>query len=1416
MFEYLAFLESGISVPSSDPIRDGKKLAEDCMKKLKQLNDPDQFPERLLILLASREYLAEHKAEQLIAGIYSIFSEEVPLIGSSVAAVFFDNKVSERGALLICLASRFIKARVAVGRGAGARKRMARNAAVTQVVEGLGLKSPAVAARPARVRGTKTTFVARPLRRDLSQELLPHRMILTFLSGSGADPLQARTNIESIHRQLWEEVDLKIPIVGGVSSVNDRERKEATFQFANKAVYKHSIVAALISSGAPLGENLSNGIVWRKKTSLTIKSWSADGKMIEEFKQGRPSKVFAGMGKLVLLKESPRGSDRIVAISESAPRPRRVKLLRELTKENTPLVPGRPTPTAMYREAERAILRSQQRAGITNPIGCFSIKCVSHLRYKELLKLDIKHGIAAISKRVLNRRPYVGGFFDGEIGTDHTGRSTYGNWSVATLSLGDELSENSLTQRGYHSLRGHSGELTSASDLKSIVTQALAMIHDLGFPGGMISLLMTNDDKFHALVIEGRGPRFGKLSDSVLFDLNSDDHPLARITREHVPTIFPGPIEKASSKKANASTTCSYQYVIPLTDPEGKPFALLQVDLGSGSTSRSDQAILSDSGKESLHLVGRLVRAALNRVSLWNENKTVRELDEALVDSLEIRGVGDPLKFFLEKALAAFDLKMGHIRRLDQKKPLLVLIKGKGECHEAATKMRLVLELDEQTPTVKSFNAKKPIITNDAEGSEEYRNVLDQSVDPKAREALSKVGSYAIVPFTKSDDNSAGPAEPVEGEAPPSGGTINLLSEHKWFFKEYHKQALTALSSRVRSLIEHLDNKRDEDILKEAIPILSDIKRDDDMRAVLQQSMEAFCTAIGAQFGSLYLEDRDSSLYLLKDRTEWRSKQVEDPSRSLYVLRAQYKWQSERDWVDTAFYKNDEGWIGHTALEARRPLYFENLQEEYSNHGNYKRVTKRYDVEIFGEALSKLDPIEALALPLEAGGETLGVVTVYRKVTPPSSKQPVGFKSVAESLLKQAANPFAGLLNLVWDRRRKQWDDIKESLREMISRPLEGPELQHPELNICKTLITQMSARQVDFYKVKGDGGREWSVGFKVTPTGLRRTKSPEQEPRNDVYRAADNRQVEQQAIMIDDAKKSYKGVLTRACIPLLALGDRIVVGILDVYWDEDHDQGFPLAGLFGMQFLAWIGRRIGSAYRQYDLDAKLERSRGRLDYSSIHEVNREHKILKCAKEIIIQSKTKPRLGDIFLQATEIENYFREDSNTVTLEQPRKRENLRDILLQTLSNVSEQIHKPRKTDITAHLKRCIDSSNNIWIFGLRDAIQTVLTNILENAVEVSSFSEQNPMPRIDLEKDDEDQIVRILITDNGPGPGEVERIFSRLKEGVIPMKDGRRQIGVRSSRMLAPLMRGTVEWKKNSSGGGTIAVVTLSLAEQEG
>jgi len=145
MANYISFIHSGIGAYTGDSHADGAHLARHCIGELDKLDDPEQFPPQLLILLVSPAYLDLSRAGNLLTGIHQTFAEvghqNVPLIGCSTAAVFFNQRVHREGAFLVCLASRLLEAEVAVGKNAADEPEQAINNLLTKLKLRAGVES---------------------------------------------------------------------------------------------------------------------------------------------------------------------------------------------------------------------------------------------------------------------------------------------------------------------------------------------------------------------------------------------------------------------------------------------------------------------------------------------------------------------------------------------------------------------------------------------------------------------------------------------------------------------------------------------------------------------------------------------------------------------------------------------------------------------------------------------------------------------------------------------------------------------------------------------------------------------------------------------------------------------------------------------------------------------------------------------------------------------------------------------------------------------------------------------------------------------------------------------------------------------------------------------------------------------------
>ncbi len=242
MFNYLAFVCGGVGAPSQREGDDGAEMAEKCLRRLEETGAPEQFPPRLLILLTSPAYDDAGSIKRMISGIRHAVSDhkiracadveaqsaEVPLIGCSVEAVFFDRRIHERGALLVCLASRLIEAEA----HASADVHNDHEAAVDGLLRELGL-SILDANSPPRIP-------------------LTVRMLLSFLPNVSRRDEKASYLTPELHRLLLQKARMRIQLVGGVSS-------RPGFQFAGAEVYRDRIVVASVFTGSPFSSSLSHG-----------------------------------------------------------------------------------------------------------------------------------------------------------------------------------------------------------------------------------------------------------------------------------------------------------------------------------------------------------------------------------------------------------------------------------------------------------------------------------------------------------------------------------------------------------------------------------------------------------------------------------------------------------------------------------------------------------------------------------------------------------------------------------------------------------------------------------------------------------------------------------------------------------------------------------------------------------------------------------------------------------------------------------------------------------------------------------------------------------------------------------------------------------------------------------------------------
>lgn len=831
MHSYTAFIYGSIKSPGGDAEADGKELARQCLENLAGAGDPEQFPPRLLILLVSPAYQDLGIAGRLLGGIRETFEVaghgDIKLVGTSVAAVFFQHEIHDKGALLVCLASRLLEAKVGAGEDAGKDPK----AAVRRLLRKLDLS-------------------------DHDKDLNPmsNRMLLTFFpditwDGSRATPYSS----DELHKLLWNSTLCRIPIAGGVSSGYRRQEDGAKgIQFCGWNVYANALVAAQVDSGAPLGVSLCRGLEMveddRGLARLHVKRISEGGEFVDEL-EDRRGQPWHHNGHYLLLSEDSVERDFIIAQTHREAGGR-FRIMDKVAVGDT-LQVRQPRPEMLLDMAASIVEQANKRVHVAHPLACLSLICSAHLHNQREIGLDIQQAIVNIEETY---KTCVGGFVDGEAGVDFTGRSQFGNWSMVGIGFGDEMRDRTPLQQGFKALAAYSPRLTEKTKLPEAIRESLNLIFETGFPGAMISFPLRDQGREYIVGMDAIGERFGQVVRATRRPVDGKDA-LANVIKSGQPRFITNTREEEDCDPAEKAVLFS-QYIIPLRGPGDEIIAVLQIDLG-------ETYDLSSSRKGVLDSLGAAIGSGLNRILNWEVVEVARKLDLAMKASLSAETLTEGLQSFIEAATAAFGADMGHIRMARQERQQLVLAAGVGDYFDAAKLCRSEIAFDEGSPTCEAYSSGAITIVNDAQNNHCHRELMSKHKGTPLEVPLGKVHSYANTAF--------------RGQGADSIGTINLVSRQTWFFTWQHQHSLEALGERVGFLAEHLEQKEKKaeatrrlDFLLNASPQLNRIRNFDDMPSVLREATERFREAANAHVASLYLLDERVGQFILRAESGWR------------------------------------------------------------------------------------------------------------------------------------------------------------------------------------------------------------------------------------------------------------------------------------------------------------------------------------------------------------------------------------------------------------------------------------------------------------------------------------------------------------------------------------------------------------------
>lgn len=1416
MSDYLAFVYGHISKPGVDALSDGQELANQCLRRLDAIENVEsdgnkkRFPPRLLILLASPAYLHQSDAEQLLNGVYGAFTQsqegsstegdEIQLIGSTVAAVFFDGKVHSDGALLVCLASKLIKAQVAFGPNAREDPR----GAVHVLLKHLKLDPTG----------------------QVDPNPLANRRIMTFMPGCNqAAPNGAFYPAPEIHRSLYQGVQSRIRLVGGISSANDPSRRTDGLQFAQNRVLRDAVVAVSINSDVPIGVSLNDGLAGTKRI-LQVTRLSEDKRTILEFDSNNAAEELGSFD--VMLAKLSAGDERVVDIPLEV-EDGAVQLLRQVEGGDYFEVVQSSSPISEI--LKQGIEQAKHRVYAKRPIAALVFGCKSYARAKDGVS-KVEAALSQLEKDLDG--PCVGGFFDGELGVDETGRSRLTNGGIGYVVLGDELRERTPLYNGPSALAKYGGELLAGFDvsgsdksneevLEEAIGSALDIVNEAGFPGAMISLTRSNLDrvarKACEVIIAQRafGQRFSKIVDVTKRPLEGDDI-LAFVTRDgRARFVADSKLDPTCHQPAIERSSLVSQYVLPLKRLDGTVFGTLQVDLGDLRNYSPDDFLKSEQARM-LDCFGVVVGAGIHRIAQTLSKKIIHSLDRALKDSMSAYSINEGLEQFVKKAGAAFGADMAHLRLWEAEapsgepmEPCLVLVAGYGASFEAEQENRREIPASSRSPIGYAFDSDEPQLVNDLTDDPAWREMLDRiPPDSSLRRPLSQVKSYAAVSFCSDLNRKI--------------GAISLGSLKPWFFFKFHQRALKVLAERLAFLVEHLKAtvQRDSffqqrDFLFKVSPNLAE-QNLRDIGTTLQNVTHSLRKGLRADVASLYLWDRD---------------------REQYVLRAQEGWKRS-GWVHAASYDTTSGWIGVKAIN-QEPLYVPDLFAHYKKDG-YEHSEGLYARYMFGKSLSENFRVEAIGLPLRIGPkkkDKFGVVTLYRHV---NLRRRGGFTTTDPELLLKGTYNAAGLVNAVLMQRDDDWEKRQASQRNEVVRAINSAhEAELFEASVCREVLKSYQAAEVSFYridKIDTEIVYSWITGYRY----VARSHSAEKMEAPSV----DHNHIIQETKRLKKSKPPYGVVLSRrkgkghsdprelkirklvekASVPLLADGKYRAVIV--ICWKLNPSKVFALDVRQDARHLQKLGQVLGEMDLGREMKEQAHRNQLAVQTAGIYVFQHAHKLgnatqslYRITQEINDARNETERRGKIQDLKTIATDNNRMIDWIIDFGQQVQNPVIKPVVLRDLLEISWQ-ERAAGLRVAGLDAPTIEVEKEITVLADLRLAKEVFVNLINNALKALTCRKNGATDRPRLQVSaivGEDQGgVSITFYDNGEGMRKADIVAA--EKGFVQARpessySRHKGVGVLISKYLLQVQKGSLTYD-SEWGKWTTATVNLPLFRNGG
>ncbi|MBI5821361.1 MAG: hypothetical protein HZA88_20530 [Verrucomicrobia bacterium] len=829
---FVRFAVGKLKSPSDSPSNDGASLAQQC---LDFLGDKERFRPQLFVFLPTGAF-APYRS--VLLGVRNRLADEgfgdVPLIGASVAVCLFDEDAYERGALLVCLGSRFIKAEAAVAVDA----KVDYKRAVGEILESLKLTD----------RSALNPF--------------NNRFLFTFLPGLSEDELSSDFIGGETVGELRNRTDGRLPMFGGVSCGGLTLSRGC--QFKNDAVYDSAAVVALVECHNLYGLALADGLKEAGRSFRVTKS-TGNGHVIEAFEEGTPEHIMKQIPAGWFLGEYSADGEHKVGIPRLVGN--KMHLRRSFT-DNSVLHLLQPDTTSMVATTRNVLNRERERLCLkpSRLAGLFGIGCVGRYKAREKIGLDVRQTLRCLTGAYPGMG-FAGCYMEGEIGVMPLGCPVLGNWSVSMAFFGDDIADPAEALLGYDLFEQRACE-SEPQSLDEALNWIVRGVGYMGFPGAMVSLVMSRDRNERWIIARHA---FGKQWEDVIKPRTQRPLPggdiLAIVAREGKSRFVKDSNEASECchlDTVHAAGTMS-QYVMPLRDPQGMTLAVLQVDLGD----MRDTEKLGGKRRAVLEAIGRSGATMLGRVIHTDELKTSRLLDKAFIECLSCESEDLAVRQFTDKASKILDLN-AHSRLLDDNGKNLRLVGGRGDYFTLAWTKRKVIEIDDASPSAEVLRTCLPVYSNDTKGDSNAMPILRQyQSDTPLGQALRNMRAFADFPIM------------LPNQKPE--GLVSFYSNKPWIFTESTFRSLADIGQRLCVLLTHIRQRlkghrlsAEAGFLREITPQLDP---NVDLHTALRNQAAHTMAAARADVVSFFLWDDIKKRFILRAQAGWANTQWVDVAR---------------------------------------------------------------------------------------------------------------------------------------------------------------------------------------------------------------------------------------------------------------------------------------------------------------------------------------------------------------------------------------------------------------------------------------------------------------------------------------------------------------------------------------------------------